>query len=133
MVRQHHRRHVWLIALALPWLSTEVYGAEDGAARAIITDSRQGNCISCHVIPIPGLPGNAFGNLGPSLAGVGSRLKAAQIKARIIDPRSLSPDTIMPAYGSTRGLYRVQSTYRDKPILTDVQIDAVVAYLSSLK
>jgi len=39
----------------------------------------------------------------------------------------------MPAYGSTAGLYRVQRLYRGRPILTDTEIDAVVAYLSALK
>ena len=130
MVCQHHRRHVWLIVLA--WLPcTGAHGAED--ARAIMTDSRKGNCIICHYIPIEGVPGNAFGDIGPSLAGVGSRLSPAGIEARIVDPRLSSPQTLMPAYGSTAGLYRVQSVYRDKPILTTEEISAVVAYLSKLK
>jgi sulfur-oxidizing protein SoxX len=133
MVRQHHRRHVWLIACALPWLCITSHGADDDAARAIITGARKGNCIICHFIPVAGVPSNAFGNLGPSLTGVGSRLTPVQIRNRIVDPRPLSPKSVMPAYGSTTGLYRVQSAYRGRPILTDAEIDTVVAYLSGLK
>ena len=106
-------------------------GAED--ARAIMTDSRRGNCVICHYIPIEGVPRNAFGDIGPSLAGVGSRLDPRAIEARIVDPRLSSPQTVMPSYGSTAGLCRVESQYRDKPILTPMEISAVVAYLSKLK
>jgi sulfur-oxidizing protein SoxX len=134
MVRQHHLRHVWLIACALSRLCIAGDGTERGAtARTIITDAHKGNCIICHIIPGARVPSDAFGDLGPSLVGVGSRLTPAQIKARIVDPRRLSPETVMPAYGSIMGLYRVQSTYRGRPILTDAEIDAVVAYLSALK
>jgi L-cysteine S-thiosulfotransferase len=133
MVHKHHSRHVWLIACTLGLGCFRSYGADQDAARVIITDARQGNCIICHFIPIPGVPDNAFGNLGPSLAGVGSRLTPSQIKARIVDPRLLSAETVMPAYGSTAGLYRVQNEYRGRTILTDAQIDALVAYLSSLQ
>ena len=132
MVCQHHIRDVCLIVCTLPWLCTTGHGAED-TARAIITDVRRGNCIICHVIPVAGLSDNDAGNLGPSLAGVGSRLTPAQIRARIVDSRQLSPDTVMPAYGSTSRLYRVQAAYRGKTILTDAEIDEVVTYLSALK
>ena len=89
--------------------------------------------MTCHRIPLAGIPNGAFGNIGPSLQGVGKRLSAAQIKERIVDPRRISPDTLMPAYGSTEGLYRVQKAYENRPILTEAEIDIVVTYLSSLK
>lgn len=133
MVRQHHCRHVWLIAFVLPYWSIVSHATEEDAARAVITDARKGNCIICHVIPLAGVPGNSFGDLGPSLAGVGRRLTPAQIKARIVDPRLLTPETVMPAYGSVAGLYRVQSAYRGRPILNGTEIDTLVAYLSALK
>jgi L-cysteine S-thiosulfotransferase len=133
MVRQHYVRNVWLVACALPWLCVAGYGAETDRARAIISNPQKGNCIICHFIPLAGVPSNAFGNLGPSLAGVGSRLTRAQIKSRIADPRVLLPETVMPAYGSTKGLYRVASAYRSRPILTDAEIETLVAYLCTLK
>jgi L-cysteine S-thiosulfotransferase len=133
MVYQHHCRHVWLIAFSLSCPSGVGHATEEGAARALITDTRKGNCIICHYIPLPGVPSIAFGDLGPSLAGVGARLTPAQIKARIVDPRPMTPDTVMPAYGSIIGLYRVQNAYRGRPILTEAEIESLVAYLSALK
>jgi L-cysteine S-thiosulfotransferase len=129
MVCKHHRRHVWLIAALLCGLAR----ADDESARAIMTDSRRGNCIACHRIPLGGIPAGAFGNIGPSLEGVGARLTATKIRQRIVDPRRDSPDTLMPPYGSTEGLYRVQRTYENRSILTEAEIEQVVAYLSALK
>ena len=71
--------------------------------------------------------------MGPSLAGIGRRLSAAQLKARIVDASRVNPDTAMPPYGRTRGLYQVTSPYRGKPLLSDQQIDDVVAFLVTLK
>lgn len=121
----------WLAALLLSCAGRS--SAADAAARALLTDASKGNCIICHVIPLAGVPANAFGNLGPSLEGVGGRLTAAQIRARIIDPRPTVPDTVMPAYGSTQGLYRVQREYRGRTILTRQEIEVLVAYLGELK
>lgn len=119
------------MALALPW--APVGYCADELARAVMTDARKGNCIICHAIPLPDTPTEAFGNVGPSLAGIGSRLTRAQIRERIVDPRLFFPESVMPAYGSTAGLHRVLAAYRGKPILTDQEIDAVAAYLSTLK
>jgi sulfur-oxidizing protein SoxX len=129
MVCQHYCRYVWLI-LALP---CGVARADDHTAREIITDARRGNCISCHRVPLAGVPDGAFGNIGPSLAGVGARLSASQIRERIVDARRLTLNTLMPPYGSKQGLYRVQKRFEDRTILSDEEIDVVVTYLSSLK
>jgi L-cysteine S-thiosulfotransferase len=129
MVREHYRRHVWLTLALLCGAAR----AEDDSARAIIIDARRGNCITCHRIPLYGVPDGAFGSIAPSLEGVGMRLSAARIRERIVDPRRSSPDTLMPPFGNTEGLYRVQKGYENRPILTEAEIDAVVAYLSSLK
>jgi L-cysteine S-thiosulfotransferase len=129
MVCQHHSRHVWLIVAFLCGMAR----ADEDSARAIITDARRGNCLTCHRIPPTGIPDSAFGNIGPSLTGVGARLSVAQIKERIVDPRRTLPDTLMPPYGNTEGLYRVQKVYENRPILTEAEIDLVVTYLSSLK
>jgi L-cysteine S-thiosulfotransferase len=129
MVCKHYRRHVWLIVGLLCGAAR----AGDDVARSIILDARRGNCIACHRIPLSTVPDGAFGNIAPSLKGVGARLSAARIRSRIVDPRRSSPDTLMPPYGNTQGLYRVQKAYENRPILTEAEIDAVVAYLSSLK
>jgi sulfur-oxidizing protein SoxX len=80
-----------------------------------------------------GLPPDAFGNLGPSLAGVGLRLTPEVLRQRIIDPRTTFPETIMPAYSIVSGLYRVQQAYAGKPILTPEEVEDVVAFLTTLK
>jgi L-cysteine S-thiosulfotransferase len=129
MVRKHYRRHVWLMVGLLCGAAR----AGDDVAQAIILDARRGNCIACHHIPLSAVPDGAFGNIAPSLKGVGSRLSAARLRDRIVDPRRSSPGTLMPPYGSTEGLYRVQKAYANRTILTEAEIDAVVAYLSSLK
>jgi L-cysteine S-thiosulfotransferase len=101
--------------------------------RAIATDARKGNCILCHAIPIPELSSDAFGNIGPSLAGIGSRLGAPELRQRIVDPRVSSPDTVMPPYFGTTGLTRVQTAYVGKTILSAQEVEDVVAYLASLE
>jgi sulfur-oxidizing protein SoxX len=122
-----------LIAAVLCCINLAARGGEAEAVRKLLTDPGKGNCIICHFIPLPGISADAAGNLGPSLAHVGSRMTSGQIKARIVDPRPSSPDTAMPAYGSTTALFRVQGAYAGKPILTEAEIDAVTAYLETLK
>jgi sulfur-oxidizing protein SoxX len=88
-------------------------------------------CLLCHRAPIP--EERFQGDLAPDLTGVGARLPADQIRARIVDPRRANPQTIMPAYFSTEGLTRVAPAYRGKSIFTGQQVDDVVAYLATLK
>ena len=134
MVRQYHRRHVCLIALGILSAWHAFASPPDVArGRAVVTDPRKGNCVICHAIPMAGAPPDAFGNLGPSLAGVGSRLTAELLRQRIADPRIASPETIMPAYSVSTGLYRVQQAYVGKPILTPEEVEDVVAFLRTLK
>jgi sulfur-oxidizing protein SoxX len=108
MVRQHHRRDVWLIGglIGLAVMSSDLasgsvpvvtpsaasrrpapyIGSKPGPAamerplsnqsgdpkrgETIVVDSKKGNCLICHVVPIAGVPAAAFGDLGPSLQGV---------------------------------------------------------------
>jgi L-cysteine S-thiosulfotransferase len=148
MVRQHYRRDVWLRAsaagmmLALSILHIEAQAAGDQAlsaqagdpvrGRAIAIGANQGNCIICHAMPVPELAPDAFGNIGPSLAGVGSRETLQTLRARIVNPQRLTPDTVMPAYFA-RNYYRVQARYAGKTILSAQDVEDVVAYLASLK
>ncbi|MGC4249954.1 MAG: sulfur oxidation c-type cytochrome SoxX [Sphingobium sp.] len=100
---------------------------------ALAVDAEKGNCIACHVLPIPAIPAGSFGDLGPSLEGVGSRLTVEELRQRIVDPKIMSPDTIMPAYHATEGLHRVQPRYAGKPVLDAREVEDVVAYLETLK
>lgn len=89
-----------------------------------------GNCLSCHAVPIDA---EFFGDVGPSLAGIGLRLSAGQLRLRIVDPKRLNPQTVMPAYFKSDGLTRVLPKYQGKSILTSQQVEDIVAYLLTLK
>jgi sulfur-oxidizing protein SoxX len=88
----------------------------------------QGHCVLCHAVP----GATQAGNIGPPLAGVGSRLTADQIRARIEDITKFNPDAVMPAFRKI-DQERVAAPYVNRPILTAPQLEDLVAYLVSLK
>jgi sulfur-oxidizing protein SoxX len=96
-----------------------------------VLDRHVGLCLLCHSGPFP--EERFQGNLAPSLAGVGARLSAGQIRLRIVDASRVNPDTIMPAYYRTEGLQRVAPAYRGKTVLSAGQIEDIVAFLVTLK
>ena len=108
-------------------------GAAGDAARgkAIVLDRHIGLCLLCHSGPFP--EERFQGDLAPSLAGVGARLSAGQIRLRIVDASRVNPQTIMPAYFRTEGLSRVAPSQRGKTVLSAQQIEDVVAFLVTLK
>jgi len=131
----------WLAALAfltqsviandtLPSSLTGTAGdAERG--RRIVLDRHVGLCLLCHSGPFP--EERFQGDLAPNLSGVGARLSAGQIRARIVDASRVNPNTIMPPYFRTENLQRVAPAYRGKTVLSAEQIEDVVAFLITLK
>lgn len=115
-------------ALAQPPLTATTGDAEQG--RAIFLDRERGHCLLCH--QVVQLDAGFQGNIGPPLSNVGGRLSSAQIRARVIDPTQLNPDTVMPAYYRTEGLRQVGQAYQQKPILDAQEVEHVVAFVSSL-
>jgi sulfur-oxidizing protein SoxX len=106
-------------------------GAGDPArGRAIAADRTRGLCTLCHAIPGTAGP---QGNLGPSLAGIGARATAGELRQRITDPRALNPATVMPAFGSTTGLVRVGAVWQGRPILSAGEIEDLVAFLQAMR
>jgi L-cysteine S-thiosulfotransferase len=97
----------------------------------LVRDRERGNCLICHRIPVP--EERFQGDLGPTLAGVGSRLSLGQLRLRLIDQTRINPDTIMPAYYRIDGLIRVAPRYQGKPALTAAEIEDVIAWLATLK
>ena len=101
--------------------------------KAVAVNSDMGNCVICHHMPVPELPEGAAGDIGPDLAGVGSRLTAAELRQRVVNPKAIDPDTVMPAYYVATGLTRVEAEYEGEPILTAQQVEDLIAYLQTLK
>ena len=106
-------------------------GGDPAAGKKIVLDRHVGLCLLCHSGPFP--EERFQGDLAPSLAGVGARLSAGQIRLRIVDASRVNPQTIMPAYFRTEGLTRVAPSQRGKTVLSAQQIEDVVAFLVTLK
>jgi sulfur-oxidizing protein SoxX len=98
--------------------------------RRITLDREGGDCTICHAMPLP--QRQFHGTIGPPLDGVGSRYMAAELRLRLVDPKTINPATMMPAYFKVEGLHDVLERYRGKPILTAQQVEDVVAYLLTL-
>lgn len=121
------------------WLQTEdridhTLGGLTGDAtrgRALVADGHKGNCLACHVLPIPE---EAFhGSVGPSLVGIGAHLNAGQLRLRIVDQQRLNPNTIMPPfYRPFVQLHQVAWEFEGKTFLSAQEVEDIVAYLKSL-
>jgi len=96
----------------------EVFIARDG-----------GHCVLCHAAP--GIA--PAGDVGPSLAGVGSRLTGPELRLRIADITRASPQAAMPTFHRVEGMTRVAPEYQGMPVLTGQQVEDLVAYLSTLR
>jgi sulfur-oxidizing protein SoxX len=105
--------------------------ASAARGEAIVRHRETANCLICHAIP--DARERFMGDVGPSLAGVGSRLTRGQIRLRVVDPTRLNPDAVMPAYHRVEGLRRVDARYMGQPVLSAMEIEDVVAYLAGLK
>lgn len=98
----------------------------------IASDSGRGNCLACHQLPIPGI--EAYGTIGPPLAGIASRLSVPQIRLRVVDTRNINPLSIMPGfYRDPRLINRPGKQYRGRTFLTAQQVEDVIAYMATLK
>ena len=108
-------------------------GGQGDAARgrAIVANHNTGLCLLCHSGPFP--EDKFQGNLAPDLAGAGARWSEGQLRLRIVDASKFNPQTIMPPFYRVDHLIRVPPAFRDKPVLTAVEVEDVVAYLMTLK
>ena len=99
--------------------------------RAIVTSRQTGLCILCHAGPFP--EERFQGNLAPDLRLSVGNLSLGQLRARLVDPAQLSPNTIMPAYFRIDHLQRVAPQFAGKTVLTEQEIEDVLAYLLTIK
>lgn len=98
--------------------------------RKIAIHRKKGNCLACHEMPIP--EQQFHGQTGPALHGVGDRLSEAELRMRIVDPKVVNPDTMMPSFYKT-DFHRVLPKFEGKTILSAQEVEDVVAYLKTLK
>jgi L-cysteine S-thiosulfotransferase len=99
--------------------------------KRIVRDMSNASCLICHALPIEDEPDP--GNIAPPLSGVADRFSEGELRLRLVDPKAINPDTVMPAYYKWEGLNRVLETYEGKPIYTAQQVEDVVAYLMTLR
>lgn len=97
--------------------------------REIFVSRDGGHCVLCHTAP----GAVQAGDIGPALAGVGSRLTPGQIRLRVADITRVNPEAVMPAFHRTDGLNRVAAAHAGQPILSGQQLEDVVAFLSTLR
>lgn len=90
--------------------------------RALFIDERKGNCVACHKTPTDASL-KSVSSIGPALESIKQKYPAPADRIRlrnvISDSSKINPATSMPPYGTHR-------------ILTEVEIDAIVAYLETL-
>jgi len=103
--------------------------AKKGRKTAI--NRKKGNCLACHSMPTPEQP--YHGQIGPDLKGVASRYKEGEIRLRVVDPKIVNGDTIMPAFYRNDGLHRVLKKFKGKTVLSAAEVEDVVAYMMTLK
>jgi len=99
--------------------------------RAIVANHNTGLCLLCHSGPFP--EDKFQGTMAPDLGGAGARWREGQLRLRIVDAEKFNPQTIMPPFYRVDHLTRVPPAFRDKPVLTAVDVEDVVAYLMTLK
>ena len=115
---------------SIPKPLTDVKG-DPVRGKKVAINRKQGNCLACHVMPIPDQ--QFHGEVGPDLSEVASAYSEGELRLRVVDPKVLNPDTIMPAFYRTEGLHRVMKNFQGKSVLTAQQVEDVVAYLMTLK
>ncbi len=119
-------------AIVADGIPAPLAAAGDAArGRTLVIARESANCVLCHAVPDPAI--RFAGNVGPSLAGVGARLTAAQLRLRVADNLRVNPDSVMPSYFKTEGLDRVAAAYAGKPVLTATEVEDVVAFLATLR
>jgi L-cysteine S-thiosulfotransferase len=121
----------WLVVTVMVASSAAQGAADAERGRAIAESRTQGLCVLCHALP--GVPPVQAGTIGPNLAGVGARLSADDLRARLVSPERFNAETVMPSYARSDGLARVANSRRGQALLDAQQIDDVVAYLATMK
>jgi sulfur-oxidizing protein SoxX len=99
--------------------------------RKLAINRKKGNCLACHSMPISE---QAFhGNIGPGLKSVSNRYSEGELRLRIVNPKVLNSETIMPAFYKIDGFNRVMKKFMGQTIISAQEVEDIVAYLMTLK
>ena len=100
--------------------------------REAFVNRKLGNCLGCHLVQE--LDHQPFhGEVGPPLDGVADLYSEGELRLRVVNPKIVNPDTIMPGFYVAEGLHRVMPDFAGKTILSADQVEDIVAYLMTLK
>lgn len=99
--------------------------------RKVAMNRKKGNCLACHINA--DMAEQPFhGEVGPDISGSGGTYTAAELRMRIVDPKVINEDTIMPAFYKL-GTNNVMKKWRGKTMLSAQEVEDVVAYMMTLK
>ena len=99
--------------------------------RKLAVHRKKGNCLACHKMPIP--EQQFHGEIGPDLAGVGSRYSTGELRLLIVNPKVVNEDTIMPAFYKNTGFNAVLKKFKGKTVISAQDVEDIIAYLLTLK
>lgn len=116
--------------ISIPEPLTEQVG-DPAKGREIAINRKKGNCLACHIMPIP--EQSFHGETAPDLNGVASRYEVGELRLRVVNPKILNPDTMMPAFYRNDGFHRVAKKFQGKTILSPQDVEDLLAYLMTLR
>lgn len=101
--------------------------------RKFFANKKLGNCLACHANEE--MNEQLFhGKVGPPLDGVASRWSASEMRAILVNSKAVfGPETVMPGFYSLEVGENVRKDLVGKTILTAGQVEAILAYLATLK
>lgn len=96
--------------------------------KTLFSQRGDAHCVLCHAHE--NLTAEFPGTLGPDLTQVSERLDKGQIRLRIADYEQVKPGTTMPSYFRTNDLTDVSPEFEGKTVLTALEIEDIIAFLS---
>lgn len=121
------RYHIVDHAIPQPLSSTP---GDAKRGKAVLEDQERGNCLVCHMTPRGDR--HMQGTVGPPLDGVANRVSLATLRLRIVDSQAFAPMSVMPSYHRTHDLHRVDGRYVNQTILTQQEVEDILAYLVTM-
>ena len=104
--------------------------AENG--KKVFLNRKKGNCLACHVVS--SLKDQPYhGEVGPTLDGTASRWSEGELRLRIVNPKALNEDTIMPSFYKKDGFHRVLKKFKGKSVISAQEVEDVLAYIMTFK